>query len=94
VFVSAVGRPNPGGAMIDLGEKGTRYRQVALLGAIPMVLLAGPLIGFFIGSYLDRWLGSSPWLMIVFALLGAIAAVRQTMNLLSKANEADRKNRG
>jgi ATP synthase protein I len=80
--------------MVDLREKGERYRQVALLGAIPMVLLAGPLIGFLIGNYLDNWLDSSPWLMIVFVLLGAVAAVRQTMKLLSKANEADRKNGG
>lgn len=77
--------------MVDLKEKGERYRQVGLLAVIPMVLLAGPLIGFMIGNYLDNWLGSSPWLMIVFAILGAVAAVRQTMNLLSKANETDRK---
>jgi ATP synthase protein I len=38
-------------------------------------LVAGVLVGAFIGWALDRWLGSSPWGMIVFLLLGFAAGV-------------------
>ncbi len=38
-------------------------------------LVAGVLVGAFIGWALDKWLGSSPWGMIVFLLLGFAAGV-------------------
>ena len=42
-------------------------------------LVAGVLIGAFIGWALDRWLGISPWGMIVFLLLGFVAGVVNVM---------------
>src|SRR3954469_14605828 len=38
-------------------------------------LVAGVLVGAAIGWLLDRWLGLSPWGMIVFLLLGFAAGV-------------------
>jgi ATP synthase protein I len=37
--------------------------------------VAGVLVGALIGWLLDRWLGISPWGMIVFLLLGFAAGV-------------------
>jgi ATP synthase protein I len=42
-------------------------------------LVAGVLVGAFIGWALDKWLGSSPWGMIVFLLLGFAAGVINVM---------------
>ena len=42
-------------------------------------LVAGVLVGAAIGWALDRWLGSSPWGMIVFLLLGFVAGVLNVM---------------
>ena len=42
-------------------------------------LVAGVLVGAFIGWALDRWLGISPWGMIVFLLLGFAAGVLNVM---------------
>ena len=42
-------------------------------------LVAGVLVGAFIGWVLDRWLGISPWGMIVFLLLGFAAGVINVM---------------
>ena len=36
-------------------------------------LVAGVLVGAFIGWALDKWLGTSPWGMMVFLLLGFAA---------------------
>ena len=38
-------------------------------------LVAGVLVGAFIGWALDKWLGISPWGMMVFLLLGFAAGV-------------------
>ncbi len=42
-------------------------------------LVAGVLVGAGIGWLLDRWLGISPWGMIVFLLLGFSAGVLNVM---------------
>jgi ATP synthase protein I len=42
-------------------------------------LVAGVLVGAMIGWLLDRWLGISPWGMIVFLLLGFAAGVLNVM---------------
>ncbi|HEU4660131.1 MAG TPA: AtpZ/AtpI family protein [Pseudolabrys sp.] len=42
-------------------------------------LVAGVLVGAFIGWLLDRWLGISPWGLIVFVLLGFAAGVLNVM---------------
>ena len=49
---------------------------------------------FGIGFFLDRWLGTTPWLMLVFAVLGGIgvfyrlkAAYEATMNADPAAND-------
>jgi ATP synthase protein I len=42
-------------------------------------LVAGVLVGAAIGWVLDRWLGISPWGMIVFLLLGFAAGVLNVM---------------
>ena len=42
-------------------------------------LVAGVLVGAAIGWALDRWLGISPWGMIVFLLLGFAAGVLNVM---------------
>ena len=42
-------------------------------------LVAGVLVGAFIGWALDKWLGISPWGMIVFLLLGFAAGVVNVM---------------
>jgi ATP synthase protein I len=42
-------------------------------------LVAGVLVGAAIGWLIDRWLGISPWGMIVFLLLGFTAGVLNVM---------------
>jgi ATP synthase protein I len=42
-------------------------------------LVVGVLVGAFIGWALDRWLGISPWGIIVFLLLGFAAGVLNVM---------------
>src|SRR5712675_807907 len=42
-------------------------------------LVAGVLVGAAVGWVIDRWLGISPWGMIVFLLLGFTAGVLNVM---------------
>ena len=44
-------------------------------------LVAGVLVGAGIGWLIDRWVGSTPWGMIVFLLLGFAAGVLNVMRV-------------
>jgi ATP synthase protein I len=54
-------------------------------------LVAGVLVGAFIGWLLDRWLGISPWGLIVFLLLGFAAGV---LNVIRAAGAGMNSGRG
>ncbi|MGI8524862.1 MAG: AtpZ/AtpI family protein [Pseudolabrys sp.] len=53
-------------------------------------LVAGVLAGAGLGWLLDRWLGSSPWGLIVFLLLGFAAGVLNVMRAAGVVRENDR----
>jgi ATP synthase protein I len=56
--------------------KGSRDEQgqgMGLAVKIGTELVGGVLVGVGIGWALDYWLGTKPWLMIVFFVLGAVA---------------------
>jgi ATP synthase protein I len=50
-------------------------------------ILAGLLVGLGAGWALDRWLGTSPWLLLVFMLLGTTAGI---VNVVRSGNRLDR----
>lgn len=50
-------------------------------------LVAGVIVGALIGWLLDRWLGISPWGLIVFLLLGFAAGVLNVMRAAGIAPE-------
>lgn len=39
-------------------------------GTIGLHMVSGPLVGFAMGYGLDMWLGTSPWLKIIFLIVG------------------------
>ena len=53
-------------------------RTAGLLLTIPTILIVSPLVGFFLGNWLDRLLHTSPWLVIIGLILGFVTAGRQT----------------
>jgi F0F1-type ATP synthase assembly protein I len=59
-----------------------QVRQIGILTTVPFVLLLGPLIGYFAGSWIDRKFGVSPYAMTVFIALGFAASVRETVRII------------
>ena len=50
-------------------------------------LIAGPAGGAIIGWLLDRWLGTSPWLLLVMMALGVIVAFRNIYRISNERPE-------
>jgi F0F1-type ATP synthase assembly protein I len=46
---------------------------LAKASQLGVAMLANLLVGFVIGTALDRFFGTSPWLLFIFLLLGVVA---------------------
>jgi len=66
------------------------YAQIALLGAVPAILVAAPLIGFFAGRWADGKLGSEPYLTILGIILGFVAAGREIYKLVKRSEQLEK----
>jgi F0F1-type ATP synthase assembly protein I len=65
-------------------ERTKGYRQIALATTIPLIMLAGPAVGYFLGSFLDSLLGTSNVLMVVSLLLGVAAGGVESYRIIKE----------
>ncbi len=70
-------------------DKQRGYRQIALATTIPLIMLAGPAVGYVIGHYLDKLLGTSTIMTVIFLLLGVAAGGVETYRLIKELNKED-----
>jgi len=69
--------------MAETEEQRLRWLRITgLVANIPIMLAAGPVLGYFLGSWLDSKLGTQPWLVVVLALLGFAAGVNGTIRII------------
>jgi F0F1-type ATP synthase assembly protein I len=60
------------------------------LTAIPIVLLIGPALGYYLGTAADRRWAWGPWGMVVGIALGLAASFRVTLQMIRRSGEMDR----
>jgi ATP synthase protein I len=58
------------------GKASNFSNQFAMATELPFVLVGAVLLGGVLGYFLDRWLHTKPWLMLVFGALGFFGGVR------------------
>lgn len=73
------------------GEKKDYLRWISILSTVGINIVVATLIGFFIGYYLDSLLGTKPWLMIIFLILGIITGFRNLFQTLSRVTKEEEK---
>ena len=78
-----VAHPAPKANQPKKKVRGAALRALTLCSEMGISVAACLFVGVFLGKYLDRLLGTSPWLLLLLSLLGMIAAFR-TMFALAK----------
>jgi F0F1-type ATP synthase assembly protein I len=66
-------------------------RRAGFLTTIPALLAISPIIGYYIGRFLDVKLGTEPYLSIVFLILGFVSGAMQVARLIRLANRENKK---
>ncbi|HHT36612.1 MAG TPA: AtpZ/AtpI family protein [Firmicutes bacterium] len=55
------------------------FSAFAYFSQVGVTMAATILVGVLLGKYLDRWLGTEPWLLLICSLLGLGAAIRSLL---------------
>ena len=58
--------------------------QVGILTTVPFILVAGPLIGYWVGDWFDRRYHSDPYAKAILMLLGLIGSVREIVQIIRR----------
>ena len=62
--------------MNDNRDRKAFFRELGKYSALGLEMAISVIIGLAVGYYLDRWLGTSPWLTVVWIGIGFAAGVR------------------
>ena len=60
------------------------YRKIAALSSLGLMLPSSIAVGLFFGYLLDKLLGTHPWLLLTFTLLGTASGFYSLIRGLSK----------
>jgi ATP synthase protein I len=59
-------------------------RQFAMALELPFVMVATVAVGGVVGYFLDQWLHTKPYLMLIFGFLGFFAGLRDMLRRVAK----------
>lgn len=62
--------------MTDQQDRKAFFRELGKYSALGLEMALSVVIGMGVGYYLDRWLGTAPWLMVVWIGFGFASGVR------------------
>ena len=70
--------------MTDEKPRRPDLRRLAELSSIGLILPSSIAVGLFLGYFLDRWLGTAPWLLLSLTVLGIVSGLLSLFRALRK----------
>lgn len=71
-------------------DKDEVYRIIGLVGSFGFTTAGAIAGGYFLGSYIDKKLNTSPWFMLCFIILGIVGSFIEFFKLIKKlSNETN-----
>ena len=86
-------RPNSRRSSVTHGASARRrsdrrgLREVGIYTTIPMLLLAGPALGYWLGLQAQSRWGHDPWFAVGGAIFGLAASIRQIVKVIRRGSE-------
>lgn len=72
------------------GKPSPAMELLSTAGTIGLQLVSATFIGLALGYFLDKWLGTSPWLLVIFLLLGIVAGFRDVYREARRIQRMDK----
>ena len=67
------------------------FKQLLEASTVGIQLVLSTFVGFGMGYFLDKFLGTFPWLTGVFLILGIVAGFRELLRVARRQNGPDKK---
>jgi ATP synthase protein I len=71
-------------------KKNDFWELLSMASVMGIHLVSGVIVGLVMGYYLDRWLGTKPWLLIVFLVFGIIAGYRNMFREMERIQRKEK----
>jgi ATP synthase protein I len=68
-------------------EQAKANQVIGRYGTIGLEIFFAILLGYIFGSYLDKWIGTKPYLTVLLTLYGVIAAIRALLRMTKMYKE-------
>lgn len=68
-------------------QRRKQFRDIGIYTAIPMMMVVGPTLGYFLGRLAEKKWDHDPWPSVGGAVFGLLAAARQIYLILRKGGE-------
>ena len=68
----------------DSKQRRELMRGLSTLSQVGFTIVACVLIGILLGRFLDNLFNTSPWLIIIFTLLGVLAAFKSIFDIAKR----------
>lgn len=75
--------------MTDEKPRRPDLRRLAELSSIGLILPSSIAVGLFLGYFLDRWLGTAPWLLLSLTVLGIVSGLLSLFRAVKKELKND-----
>lgn len=62
-------------------------RMIGVLSTVGLTMVFATMIGLFLGLWLDKMLGTSPWMAALFLLIGIFAGFRNLFMHVKKSQQ-------
>ncbi len=70
---------------------GEAYKALGVTGGFGFMMGGSIFVGYLIGSYLDKKFDTSPWLLILFIVMGVVAGFMEFYKTIKKISIDDNK---
>jgi ATP synthase protein I len=67
-----------------LGNKGFDFRKAMEMSSVGLLLPSSIAVGLFFGYLLDKWLGTHPWMLLIFLILGVVSGLLSLFREMKK----------
>lgn len=67
------------------------FKSLGFLSSVGICMVASILIGMAMGYYLDQWLGTAPWMLLIFLGFGIASGFRNIFILTERELKRQRR---
>ena len=67
-----------------MGQEPNSWNKTSLALSIPMLLVSGPLVGYWLGRLVRHWTGWGEWADWLFVILGMVAGVKESVRIIRR----------